>query len=335
MANEAGRNSVRILPVSSRFPDLAALTTGLAALWHDKGTAGGQVRIRRRKPNVYASTFPSEVVTCRLGGGDERKLFCKYGRGPGHSDQGCRGGVCYEAEVYQRVLRSLPLPVPVFHGFLADASAGGPALVLDYLEDSLRISRAPDEGAMSQAAAWAGRFHALQQERLRHNVPSFLARYDADYFAGWSRRLLLCAKARLPRSPWLRTVCRGYEERIPLLTEPPLTVIHGEFTPHNVLWCDGQVVPTDWEAAAVGAGAIDLATLIEGWKEETLCACEKSYRQARWPEGAPRSFAETFGAARLYVAFRWLAVCPEWTVGNGSTPDLNGLHDRAERMGLI
>jgi aminoglycoside phosphotransferase (APT) family kinase protein len=319
------------------YPDLPELEAGLAKIWCGTATSMQALQVRSRKPNSYTSTFPSEIVTCRLADGRERRVFVKYGRTGERDPQEhkWRGGVKYEAEVYRQVLHGLPLPLPAFHGFLASERLGGPALVLEYLEQTLRVSFAPDEGAMVAAAVWLGRFHALQEERLRSNVPAFLARCDADFCASWLRRLLTCARPHLPRFPWLPTVCRRYRERIGLLTEQPATVIHGEFSPRNVLWHRGRVVPTDWETAAMGPGEIDLATLVNGWDEGTLRACQDCYQQSRWPHGSPTSFSERFSLAELYVAFRWLVVCPEWAASPGPPPDLESLRDRAGRAGLI
>lgn len=315
----------------SPFPDRQALADGLGAAWGD----GEPITVLRRERNDYSSTFPSEVVTCRLADGSRRRLFCKYGAGPGHSDGGCRGGVAYEAEVYRRVLRGLPLPLPAFHGLLPGTGSGTGCLVLEHLGGAMRVSKAAGEGGMPAAARWAGLFHALMEERLRYEPLAFLARYDADYYRRWSRQALRAAAPVLSRHPWLRAVCLRYEDRIPLLTGGPATVVHGEYTPHNVLWQRGRVVPIDWESAAVGAGETDLATLLDGWDEETARACGESYRQARWPGGAPPAFEDTFEAARLYVAFRWLTDGPEWAAGGGATPDLGELHALGEELGLL
>ncbi len=79
-----------------------------------------------------------------------------------------------------------------------------------------------------------------------------------------------------------------------------------------MLWHDGRIYPTDWESAALAAGEIDLAILVEGWEEETVGCCIQSYRQARGPSAAAAPFEEALGVARLYVAFRWLAARPDW-----------------------
>ena len=67
--NEATSN---VLPaVSDR--DLRA---GLAAVL---GVSTEEIEVIERWPNVHASSFPSEIVTMRKGGGKLCRLFCKYG----------------------------------------------------------------------------------------------------------------------------------------------------------------------------------------------------------------------------------------------------------------
>jgi hypothetical protein len=321
----------------AQYPELSELQAGLAALWRAASSEAQNLRVRARKPNAYASTFPSEIVTCRLPDGREKRIFIKYERTAWRDPHEFtwRGGVRYEADVYRQVLNDLPLALPAFHGFVADEECGGPALILEYLEQTLRVSFAPDEGAMVAAAAWLGQFHAIHEARLRQSVPEFLVRCDADFCAAWLRSLLTCAEPHLARFPWLPTVCRRYRDQVGRLTEQPATVIHGEFSPRNVLWQKDRVVPTDWETAAIGPGEIDLATLVNGWDEATLRACQDCYQKTRWPEGTPSSFAEAYVLAELYVAFRWLVVCPEWAASAGPTPDLESLRDRAGRAGLI
>src|SRR5262249_22869187 len=140
----------------------------------------------------------------------------------------------------------------------------------------------------------------------------FLTRYDTDFYVGWSRRTVRYAGSVLAEQPWLGILSRRYEDTVPILTARPRTVIHGEYTPHNVLWHEGGIYPTDWESAALAAGEIDLAILIEGWDEKTVNRCVQCYRQARGPSAATAPFEEALRVARLYVAFRWLAARGDW-----------------------
>jgi aminoglycoside phosphotransferase (APT) family kinase protein len=206
---------------------------------------------------------------------------------------------------------------------------------LQYLEAGIRVSKLPVPGAMPAAADWAARFHAWNENPRRQRDFPFLTRYDAEYYVGWSRRTVRYAGAVLAEQPWLRILCRRYEDRVPVLTARPPTVIHGEYTPHNVLWHAGGIYPTDWESAALGAGEIDLAILVEGWDEETVGRCIRSYEQARGQSWSAAPFEEALGVARLYVGFRWLAARPDWPADERSRWRLQQLKGLAERAGLL
>jgi hypothetical protein len=93
----------------------------------------------------------------------------------------------------------------------------------------------------------------------------------------------------------------------------------------------------DWESAAIAAGAIDLAALTEGqhWPVALVRRCERAYRIARWPDGAPSGFARALDAARVYLHFRWLGERPDWTIREKNLPRFDQLHEAATRLCLI
>src|SRR5436309_16091364 len=98
-----GSRTMRASP--SQFPDLQALAAGLTSVFRAKGCPGGQITVLDRQPNVYSSTFPSEIVTCRFGEESELSILCKYEAGRSHQVYGHRGDLAYEAEVYRHVLQ--------------------------------------------------------------------------------------------------------------------------------------------------------------------------------------------------------------------------------------
>lgn len=289
-------------------PDEESLAAGLAAVLAAAGSAG--VTVVDRAANPHASTFPSEVVTCRLGRGGRLRLFCKYGTGPGHNAHGHRGGVGYEAEVYRRVLAPARLPVPRFYGAAAAGSSGEVWLALGYLERCLRLRDSGDVGDWERAAAWIGRLHAVHEARGRDPALSFLIEYDAAYYRGWPQRTAENAAALNLDFLWLADLCRRAEAALAALAEAPRTVIHGEYYPKNILVDEGTIYPVDWESAALGCGVIDLAALTDRCDPEVVRRCEAAYGLARWPQGGPPHFTRTLELARLYVHLRWLGAEP-------------------------
>jgi hypothetical protein len=318
---------------SPLLPDARALAAGLTAALGGEGPAAGPVTVLARAPNPYASTFPSEVVTCRWPNGSERRLFCKYGAGPAGDVHGHKGGVSYEAAVYRLLLRPLRAEAPMLYGVHAEGAAGRTWLVCDYLGDGDLLHREP--AALAPAARWAGDFHRRSAARLRQAPLPFLTTYTAAYYLGWARRTCRFAEGLHGRFPWLRRLCGRFEEAAAVLLTPPRPVIHGEYYPGNILLQNGRVYPVDWESAAVAAGEIDLASLTECWSEAHARRCEAEYRQARWPEGPPADFGRRLAAARLYLAFRWLGERPDWTTDEGVAWRFDGLRAAGEQLGLL
>lgn len=268
--------------------------------------------------------------------GQEVELFCKYSGREFDSCHGHRGSVAYEAEVYRHLLVRTNVASPRFIAAGDIDGEGQTCLVLEALADVERTTEdvAP-EAALVKAAGEIGAFHAAVARLCGDRWPSFLRRYDRDYYVGWIRRTSLYAGAWHERFPWLARLCERAEAMMDPLLAAKQTVIHGELYPHNILCGGGRVYLIDWQSTAVAAGEIDLATLTEKWPDEMVQQCEQAYRSARWPDGAPVAFEPTLAAARLYLVFRWLGDRPEWTMKARSEWGFEQLRKLAEHLGLI
>lgn len=331
---ESRRKSGRKPRPASRYPGLQALTAGLQTVLGRDRRRSEVLTVLRREPNDYESTFPSEIVTCRLADGSTRRLFCKYSGGPGHYDQGLRGGVAYEAEVYRRVVQPSRTSTPRFYGTYGDRATGGIWLILECLDGSDWVNEATEPQAMALAAAWIGRFHAANAaQRAKAAIPRVRV-YDADYYFGWARRAAEFSN-RWQRFGWLASLCEDFGRCVEALMGAPRTIIHGEYYPKNILFLDGTVYPVDWESAAVAAGEIDLATLTEEWPAAETAEYEREYCKARWPGGAPTDFPRVLTAARLYLLLRWLADYPSWIGDEDSFAYFERLRSAGERLRLI
>ncbi|HWW02872.1 MAG TPA: phosphotransferase [Candidatus Acidoferrum sp.] len=302
------------------LPDSLTLTARLVAAFN--ASRPSLVTVLERKRPRYMSTFPNEIVTCRLPDGSNRRLFCKYEAGRNHSSYGHRGGLAYEAEVYYRILRPLGTVRPGLVAAHTDHSDGGTWLLLEYLDHCTRLKdiRVRRKGisqpvALSLAARWLGQFHTAAQPRLSSESLSFLKRYDAAYYAGWVRRTWELAKPLRPLFPWLAALCKQPHKMFAPLLDVNPTLIHGEFYINNILVRRKNVFPVDWESAAIAAAEIDLAALIEGpWRPEVVQRSVREYLRNRWPGGPPAEFPSILDAARLYLHFRWLGEREDWTL---------------------
>jgi hypothetical protein len=294
---------------SSRLPSLQSLTVGLASVLRS------QVKILDRQPNIYTATFPSEIVRCRLGDGQELRLLCKYGTDNGNSLSALtvhKGGVPYEAAVYSHILRTSRATTPTFYGAYRDEKTQHTWLILKYLDNSARLQFTWEpSAAMSLAARWIGRFHSGTEDRLSRASMRFVTRYNTEYYLGWARCTSLMAGHLRQRYSWPTTLCGRLEDVVAVLLASPPTVIHGEYHPSNVLFRGGTVYPVDWESAAVAAGEIDLAALTEDCDSNIVRQCELEYQRVRWPNGPPADFQRRLSSARLYLQFRWL--CDDFT----------------------
>jgi Phosphotransferase enzyme family len=319
---------------SFQFPNRGRLHRGLMAIFNGHGAGYGRLTRLRREPSFYTTSFPCEIVRCWFENGRKLTLFCKYETKDDGDPYGQRGGVPYEAKVYRHVLQASAASTPAFYGAFADRETGGIWLVLEYVTRSRAVGKASLE-AMSAAARWIGQFQSVHAARTPRSSNRFLTVYDAAYYQGWARRTAQFAGRLHRQFPWLRPLCKRWEEAAVALATWQPTIIHGEYYPHNILVQRGQVRPVDWETAAIAAGEIDLATLTEGWSRAIGSRCERAYQRARWPGGPPADFPRILDLARVYVQLRWLGDQPQWTAEKGSLERFSMLRLASERLGLI
>ncbi len=312
-------------------PERDELAATLTSLLPSRASLAGPLAVIRRE-TVVQGTYPKEIVTCRLGDGGILRVLCKYEAAYNHHAHGHRGGVAHEAAVYQHLLQPLEVVAPKLYGVHADADRGGVWLVVQYLENSMYVSRAVEPEAIGLAARWIGQFHVAGQQRLQTTTMPFLKAYDEDYYLAWARRAWQYLRSRRQHTPWLERLCSNFHKAVAELLSVQPAVVHGEYYPRNVLWCDGQIYPVDWESTALAAGEIDLASLVERWPEEIVRQCEELYQVARWPGGLPDGFYRRLWAARLYLNFRWLSDRPET---NDIQWRLEALQVAGRHLGLV
>jgi aminoglycoside phosphotransferase (APT) family kinase protein len=312
----------------SALPSAQALCAVLRSGLRESGFQAGKVEILDRRAWEGASSFPSEVLTCRLDGSGELRVHAKYERREPATSHGHRGGVRYEAVVYRHLLDLLPVSTPKFYATHVEQPAGRAWLLIEHLDGAQRLW---DESQAVQAASWIGRFQRLSRGALDGGATAVLRRYDAGFYADCARTMLRVADDSPARPPWLKTLCERFEELAPALAERQQAVCHGEYYTKNILVKDDRVFPVDWESAAVGLGEIDLATLTRGWSQDVTRQCECAYSYARWPMGAPRDWTDSLKAAQVYISLRW----PSWAKQRVASVEFDVLRRRAEGFGLV
>ncbi len=302
----------------SGLPKIDALKRGLASALQCEDVGGRSLTLLGREPTPYATTFPCEIVTCRIGREKPRRLFCKYTAGVDYIGHGHRGGVGHEIATYRHILAHANKFRPRFYGGYTDSETGQHWLFLEYLDGSLRVGKLNDPVAMGKTARWIAQFHMSSQRLLSNERLRFLKRYDKEYYLGWISRTVDFASPNYRKSSWLRHLYARAEDFLsPLLHSVPV-IIHGEYYQHNILFHHGRICPIDWESAAVGEGLIDLACLTDGWESKIADVCTATYVRTRWPKGSPAQFQRVFQAARLYMTARWLGDDPDVTRSAGA-----------------
>lgn len=285
---------------------------------------GTAIAAVERSENVYESSNLSEVIRCSLQDGPLPPLLCKYGPCREHDHQGLRHGLAYEAHVYRDVLDAR-YATPRFYGSHQDPERDVMWLFLEYLGEGWQLDLGPDS-AIVDAAAMMGELHR-QAASAMGPAPPELNRYDRRYFESCLHAAGSMAIGWRERVPGFDHLVERFADHIGLLLSAPQTLVHGEFTPHNVVWAEERPYIVDWEQAGLGAGEIDLAALTDAWEEEFVEAATAAYVRARWPGGGPsHDFRRTLEAGRLYWLFRWLADPDE----AGTDDEVAWLVERAE-----
>jgi aminoglycoside phosphotransferase (APT) family kinase protein len=275
---------------------IAALDEALAGVG-----LGTPVRSVRREDNVYESSHRSEVLTCTLVSGAELTLLGKVGPSNDQDRWGLVRGLAYEAGVYRHVLVDDD-PTPRFYGSSDDARTGRTWLFLEYLDEGWQLDLGPED-AIVEAARMIGALHRRAAPKL---PPAVLNRYNGRYFEDCVRNIGPLVEKWRHRLPSLDQLVARFQREFEVLLAAPQTIVHGELTPHNVVWAYDRPYIVDWEEAAIGAGEIDLASLTDEWDEDLVGLATAAYLESRWPEGPPHDFSRALRAARLYWLFRWL-----------------------------
>ena len=286
---------------TSTIPNTELLAHHLSKLFSANGVEKN-VQVISRTAFKGSSTFPAEIILCRLSDGKVLKLFGKYLAGLGPNNHGHRGGVEYEIKIYDEVLREFPLPKANYWGKCFFEDNDETLLLMDFLEGSISLKGNPDINLYLNAASWVARMHNF----FESNVPSFVKVYDKAYYSVWLTRMEN-EPSILAAHPWLQDVINYFRDHTDILIKAPQTLIHGEFYSKNILILDSIAYPVDWESAAYAPGEIDLASIIEARKPDVVERITESYFAARLEDNRfdKAGFEKRLWMAQLYLQFRF------------------------------
>jgi hypothetical protein len=288
---------------------LARLEERVRAALDPTLVAGRQVRVvGRSDPLRSGKRYMVEYVDVEMD--DERlALFAKHGPAVDHHDQfkgGMPGGLSYEARAHDLARSTDPAAIVPRYGLFVDPA--GQATLL-FARVPLRTPRSSvPEPAVATYASWLGAFQRTAGEPGTMES-SGIFRLDDGFLWAWLERAtdMIGELGIGVLPPGLRT---AYADDVHQLTMDPV-LLHGDLYSDNVLVAaDGSIRVVDWELAAIGAGEIDLATLILGRGEHVQRRCIDAYSQCRFGTTVPSLLERRVLAATRYVLLRILSIRP-------------------------
>jgi aminoglycoside phosphotransferase (APT) family kinase protein len=225
-----------------------------------------------------------------------------------------------EVSVYRRLLPDAPPGPPRFYGAVIDVETDSHWLLLERLP-GLQLRHIGELDAWTATAAWVGRLHAMfgSAAGIGAAVAARLPTWGADRMR-WTMSRAAARAAHLGTTQeraQLAAVESRYETIIDRLVASGASLVHGQLFPANVIVdrVGGMRVGVlDWETAAVGPPALDLAALTEGdWPDAARRAMLSQYLMARDGCVAPAAM-EVLGVevacARVHLALE-LSTLPQ------------------------
>jgi hypothetical protein len=292
---------------------------------------GGPIVGLIRRPMPYRSSFSLEDLEMVFEDGTTVQVVFKDLSPGGLLAEGRRAkpdflyDPCREIEAYRTILPEVA-DAPACFGASIDARDARWWLFVERVH-GVPLTEVGDRASWREAARWLARMHRRFEGhayRLRRAAPLIL--HDAAYYRRWlgrSRSVLDRARPHLSTQTRARfdRLAAGYERLVARLTDLPMTFLHGEFFPSNVL-VEGvgaatRIRPVDWEMAAIGPGTIDLAALVGGeWSEAERSSMALAYREeiaGPRPLSGEEAFLETLDLSRLHLAIQRLGWSMDWS----------------------
>jgi thiamine kinase-like enzyme len=282
---------------------------------------GREVRIAtmQRRPSPFASLFPADEISIATDSGERIDLFCKSlgDEESDHPEKQCRDR---EIRIYEELLNGEPgLPAPRYFGTRPDPLTGRRQLFLEHLDDwDLQYQ---DLTYWFLAARHLARFHAhFARQPGRLLECDFLLRLDGPYLAHWARRAQAALAEWLPDlAAELETVVSRYERVTDPIGRQPLTLVHNDLAPKNVI-ADRKSDPprialVDWEMAGSGCGVLDLVHLKHGLAiEDDRRMCADYFDELAQQGFAATDSARLVAACDLHITIYRLAFGKAWGV---------------------
>jgi hypothetical protein len=301
----------------TRGADAAAVAAAVRAL-----TSSAHVTADPVRPHAYAKSSPLFTTTVHVDGRAIDVVIKDVTWSsllPGASQ--VKPSLLYdpmrEVAMYRDVLRHVDGPA-AFYGHHLDEATGRQLLIIE-LVDGLELCDVGELEVWTATARWLGRFHAGARLDDATEVP--LVRHTADHHQLLRTRAASTTHRLEPEARrTLRHVLDVYGRQvIDRLVAMPITLVHGEMYPSNVivggartngtLDPDGvRICPVDWETAGAGPALLDLAAITTGaWSDDDRGRVVAAYVDEARANGAPPIDLEPgLAACRVQLAVQWL-----------------------------
>jgi hypothetical protein len=302
---------------------------------------GAQRRVATlvRHPSPYRSSFAIEVLKVVLDDGEALHIMFKDLSRDALSTRAreVKPSFLYnplrEIETYREIVAPASLG-PGFYGARVDHERHRYWLFLEEVP-GVELWQIGELTTWKHVAQWLAKMHSrFANTNEWRSYAHHLLHYDGDFYRRWLRRAQTFERERrTTRSEAGRGIewlAARYEPVIECLLALPVTFIHGEFYPSNVLVTEAprarRVCPIDWEIAAIGPGLVDLAALTAGsWDEEDRKAVALAYRAALNSDiGMPperEAFLAALDYCRLHLAVQWMGWAAAWSPPPGRRQD--------------
>lgn len=220
-----------------------------------------------------------------------------------------RRGLRYEAQIYRDLLNPYGLVHSPQHvdSWLCEQDQSF-AFLMTCIEGNQRINHLEPNEGLVKAASWLGAFQRKCEAICLDLGPQavMFPQLNRDSYCSWFESALSFTEQFAHVEPILSQYLDYIDVLVDTLADSPVSLVHGDFYPSNILInLIGDVFPIDWEAASFGAGLLDLCSLVQFWPKEVVDVCLTAYQQSRWLGALPRSFELTFHAGCIYNLARY------------------------------
>ncbi len=217
-----------------------------------------------------------------------------------------------ETGFYRELAPGVDVPAP--RCLAAVEGADGPVLVLEDLAGHERPDqlRGADAAQALRVAGLAARIHAAYWEDTRLTAAWLpgpddprIAGYGGLFAQCWETAAAVVAASHEERQAAQAAITR-FDGVVRRFAQAPRTLVHGDLRLDNVLLGTGpeEDAAVDWQLAARGRGAYDLAFFASGSLEPELRRDVERDLVARWHAGLVAAGVRSYGAEDAWLDYR-------------------------------